>query len=48
MDKFYAYRNAGRVIERILIQEFQAGGSRAFHIPREKVPKKRSVEVLQK
>lgn len=36
-DKYYAYRNAGKVIERIIIEEYKAGGSRAFHIPREKV-----------
>ena len=34
-DKNYAYRNAGRVIERILLDEYKVGGSRAFHVPRE-------------
>lgn len=39
-DTYYAYRNAGRVIERILLVEYKVMGSRAFHIPREK-PKRR-------
>ena len=39
-DKFYAYRNAGRVIERVLIQEFKVMGLKAFHIPREHVDHK--------
>jgi hypothetical protein len=36
-DKFYAYRNAGRVIERVLLSEYRVMGLKAFHIPREKV-----------
>lgn len=36
-DKYYAYRNAGRVVEKIILDEFKAGGAKAFHIPREKV-----------
>jgi len=36
-DQYYAYRNAGKVIERIVLEEYQVGGSKAFHIPREKV-----------
>ena len=39
-DKYYAYRNAGRVVERIILDEYKTGGSRAFHIPREKVKHK--------
>jgi hypothetical protein len=35
-DQYYAYRNAGKVIERILLEEFNVGGTKAFHIPREK------------
>lgn len=35
MDHYYAYRNAGRVIERIVLEEYEGSGSRAFHIPRE-------------
>jgi hypothetical protein len=35
VDIYYAYRNAGKVIERIVREEFDAGGSKAFHIPRE-------------
>jgi hypothetical protein len=34
-DLYYAYRNAGKVIERIILEEFKAGGPKAFHIPRE-------------
>ena len=34
-DKDYAYRNAGKVIERVLLEEYKIMGSRAFHIPRE-------------
>jgi len=39
-DKYYAYRNAGRVIERVLLQEFKVMGLKAFHIPREHVDHK--------
>lgn len=38
-DPDYAYRISGRikkVVERILIEEFKAGGKKAFSIPREK------------
>lgn len=35
IDSDYAYRNAGKVIERILLQEYKQGGKEAFHIPRE-------------
>ncbi len=41
-DKYYAYRNAGRVIERIILEEFKVMGSKAFHIPREHKNHKRS------
>lgn len=34
-DQYYAYRNAGRVIERIILEEFKIMGLKAFHIPRE-------------
>lgn len=40
-DKYYAYRNAGRVIERILLAEFKVGGMKAFHTPRERVSHKK-------
>lgn len=38
-DKNYGYRLCQRqkIIERVLIEEIQAYGSKAFHIPREKV-----------
>jgi hypothetical protein len=36
-DKYYAYRNAKRVIERVLLSEYRAFGIQAFHIPREHV-----------
>ena len=36
-DPWYAYRNAGKVIERIILEEFKVGGPKAFHIAREKV-----------
>lgn len=39
-DRFYAYRNAGRVIKRVLLQEFNVMGLKAFHIPREHVDHK--------
>lgn len=42
-DKYYAYRNAGKVIERVLIQEFKVMGMKAFHIPRERVNHKTAV-----
>ena len=35
-DLYYAYRNAGKVIERIILEEYKVGGPKAFHIPREK------------
>ena len=38
LDELYAYRKSGNVIERILRQDYEAGGMSAFHIPREKVP----------
>jgi len=41
IDKYYAYRNAGRVIERILISEYNVGGKKAFSVPREHVSHKR-------
>jgi hypothetical protein len=40
IDDFYAYRNAGRVIERVLLQEWKVMGLKAFHIPREHVDHK--------
>ena len=40
-DKNYGYRLCQRqgIIERVLIEEIQAYGVRAFHIPRERVDK---------
>lgn len=38
-DRFYTYKFGGKnneVVERILIQEYNAAGEQAFHIPREK------------
>lgn len=46
IDKYYAYRNAGKVIERILLEEYRVMGSRAFHIPREKVDHRHGVKCL--
>jgi len=40
-DKYYAYRNAGRVIERVLLSEFHVAGKKAFSVPREHVSHKR-------
>jgi hypothetical protein len=40
-DKYYAYRNAGRVIERIILEEYKVMGLKAFHIPREHVDHKK-------
>jgi len=40
-DRFYAYRNARRVIERVLLSEYQVAGKDAFHIPREHIEHKR-------
>ncbi len=40
IDQFYAYRLSGKgktIVERIIIQEYNAAGMQAFHIPREKV-----------
>lgn len=37
LDELYAYRKAKNIIERILRQDYEAGGISAFHIPREKV-----------
>jgi len=39
-DKLYAYRLSGKprwIVERIYIKEYEAGGLKAFHIPRERV-----------
>ncbi len=39
-DQFYAYRLSGKdktIVERIIIQEWNAAGEQGFHIPREKV-----------
>ena len=36
LDKLYAYQHCGEVIERILRVDYEVGGRKAFHIPREK------------
>ena len=36
-DKLYAYQKSTEVIERVLLEDYLAGGRSAFHIPREKV-----------
>lgn len=41
LDNYYAYRNAKRVIERILRDDFLAGGKQAFSIPREHINHKK-------
>lgn len=45
LDKLYAYRISGEVIERVLRQDYEVGGMSAFHIPREKA---RSMDPLQR
>lgn len=45
LDKFYAYQLCGEVIERILRVDYEVGGRKAFHIPREKT---RSMDPQQK
>lgn len=40
VDKDYAYRFGGKdhqVVERVLLEEYKAGGRSAFHTPRESV-----------
>jgi len=44
-DETYAYRLSGPVVERIIKIDYEVGGSKAFHIPREKP---RSMNPLQK
>ena len=43
-DDLYAYRLSSGVIERIVKVDYVVGGSKAFHIPREKP---RSINPLQ-
>ena len=45
LDKLYAYQLCGEVIERILRVDYEVGGRKAFHIPREKP---RSMDPQQK
>ena len=49
-DKFYAYRYGSkrRVVERVVLTEFEVAGIQAFHIPRERIDLEREDIFQQK